>query len=135
MPDVSVSAIFGGLATHFVQSTFNYELHVCLFNSSPLAPYAPFSSPWLALGVSMVSAETHRITHGVASSTDTITKSPWNAINTVCSLCSPENEDQPKRLLSSRDLDINYPLQLLGQRLFSVAFMVIGLDRCISNGK
>jgi hypothetical protein len=53
-----------------VRCTFDSELHVCLFNPSSLLPRAPFSSPWLALEGSMVCAETHRVTHGVTSSTD-----------------------------------------------------------------
>ena len=88
--NLSVSGIFWGLATGSVQCTFDSERHVCLFSPSPLFPHTPFSSPWLALVASMSCAETHRVTHGVTSSTDTITKSPWHAINTSCSLRSHE---------------------------------------------
>ena len=62
-----------------MQCTFDCELHVCLFNPSPLLPRSPFSSPWLALGSSIVCAEVHQATHGVTSSTDRCVESTWSS--------------------------------------------------------
>ena len=59
--------------------------------------------------------------------TVTMTKSPRHVITITCSLCSHNNEDQPE-LLSLRDLNVNYRLQLtfqlLGHRLYFAPFMV-----------